>query len=611
MRGTRRALLALVAATAVVTGVAGAALAQSAGADDEKITFNVGTTSDMVSSNLFKACCSSEYEMLLMEYNMLYGFSAEDLSPVPELTTGCDHSSDYMTWTCPIRDDVKWQDGEQLTAEDIAFTYRFTLDNGLSTFADYLPFNPTFETPDPYTLVWKSEEPTFAPTVPPYIPIIPEHVWGKLDGKPAREIRAYEEIPVIGSGPFQLTEWKPGEFWRMEAVPGHFFGTPTIDEVVYHVYGNEEALVQALKSGEVDYAYDLPATLGNSLEGEENIKVYAQAASYHTNLAFNFGGQDKWHPKVYGSPPETEPTNHPAIHDHAVRLAIAHAIDKEALAQTIFQGFAQPGDTFISPDKAYWHLDIPADQEYDFDIDEANQILDDAGYTERTSDGTRIDPASGEPLEFDIVAISNSQGSEESGQLMAGWMDQIGIKFDVRVVSESKAYVEWENGTFDAYIWSWGGDPDPDFNMSIYTTDQCLGWSDGCYSNPELDQLYKEQRQTFDREARRDLVFEFERLHYEQIPEIVLVYPQTISAYRTDTFEGYVPTPSDGGGLLFAWRVDSYMNLKPVSAQGAGTAGGESGGIPAGVWIAIAAVVVIGIGAVVVMGRRRAEEDEA
>ena len=346
---------------AVMIGLAGSAFGQT-DASDEKITLNVGTTSDMVSSNPFKACCTSEYEMLLLNYNMLYGFAAEDLSPVAELTPGCEPSTDYMEWTCPIRDDVTWHDGEQLTADDIAFTYRFILDNGLSTFSDYLPYNPTFKTPDDYTLVWKSEEPTQAPTVPPYIPILPEHIWGELDGKPAKEIRAFEDIPAVGSGPFQLTEWKSDQFWRMEARPSAIFGTPTIDEVVYHVYGNDEAMVQALKSGDIDFAYDIPPTLARSLEGDETIALNENAANYHTNLAFNFGGQAAAHMPVYGTPPETQETNHPALHDHAVRLAIAHAIDKQQIADVVFQGAALPADTFISPDKAFWHLDIPAER---------------------------------------------------------------------------------------------------------------------------------------------------------------------------------------------------------------------------------------------------------
>ena len=610
MGGTRRALVALGLAAAVVTGVAGAALGQTAETDQEKLTFHVGAVDDIVSVNVFKACCSADYEMMLMNYNMLYGFSAEDLSPVPELTSGCENSEDYMTWTCPIRDDVTWHDGEQLTADDIAFTYRFILDNELTTFSDYLPFNPTFETPDDYTLVWRSEEPTFAPTTPPYVPILPEHVWSELDGKPAKEIRSFEQVPLVGSGPFQLTEWKPGQFWRMEAQEGHFFGTPTIDEVVFHIYGNHEAMVQALNAGEIDYAYDLPPTLARSLEDAEDVGLNVQAPNYHTNLAFNFGGQDEWHPKVYGTPPATEPTNHPALHDRAVRLAIAHAIDKQALVDTVYQGFARPGESFISPDKVFWHYDVPEEEVIPFDIEEANRILDEAGYTERTDDGVRIDPKSGEPLVLDIVAINNSVGSARSAELMAGWMEQIGIRFDVRVVSESKAYEEWENGTFDAYVWGWGGDPDPDFNMSIYTTNQCLGWSDGCYSNPTLDEMYREQQQTFDREERQEIVHEFQRIHYEEVPEVVLVYPQTIAAYRTDEWEGFVPTPTDGGGFLFAWRVDSYMNLRPVSAGGVGEAG-DGGGLSTGVWVAIGAVVLVAIVAFVMMGRRRSEEDEA
>ena len=76
--------------------------------------------------------------------------------------------------------------------------------------------------------------------------------------------------------------------------------------------------------------------------------------------------------------------------------------------------------------------------------------------------------------------------------------------------------------------------------------------------NEELDQLYAEQRQTFDRDARQAIVHEFQRIHYEEIPEIALVYPELLHAYRTDTFEGYVELAHErrradlrlAGGLL-------------------------------------------------------------
>ena len=95
--GTARASLAL-GLTAALVATSGAALGQAA--DDEPLTFHVGTTEDINSVNPFKAFNTSDYEVLLQNYNMLYGFSAEDLSPVPELTTGCEPSTDHMTWTC-------------------------------------------------------------------------------------------------------------------------------------------------------------------------------------------------------------------------------------------------------------------------------------------------------------------------------------------------------------------------------------------------------------------------------------------------------------------------------------------------------------------------------
>ena len=87
------------------------------------------------------------------------------------------------------------------------------------------------------------------------------------------------------------------------------------------------------------------------------------------------------------------------------------------------------------------------------------------------------------------------------------------------------------------------------------------------------------------------------------------MYPELIHAYRTDTFEGYVPTPTNGGAFLFGWRVDSYMNLKPVVAGGAPVA--DEGGMSTGLLVAIGAIAVIVVGAFIVMSRRRNEEDEA
>jgi peptide/nickel transport system substrate-binding protein len=186
-------------------------------------------------------------------------------------------------------------------------------------------------------------------------------------------------------------------------------------------------------------------------------------------------------------------------------------------------------------------------------------------------------------------------------------MKDIGIKFNLEAVGDSKAYAVWAEGDFDAYIWGWGGDPDPDFILSIFTTNQCLSWSDGCYTDPQYDQMYAEQKTIFNRDDRKAFIDTMQENLYKNIPEMVLNYPNYLQAYRTDTFTGYVPTPTDGGALLFGWGPYSYINLKPVSAT-AGGAASSGGGTNALLYVGIGAVLLIGL-VVLMSRRRRADED--
>jgi peptide/nickel transport system substrate-binding protein len=606
MSGFRRAVtvgaVMGVLAGVVLSGTATAqtsspsASASAPASSSDKLIFRVGIPGDMVSPNPFKACCGYEYEMMFLAYDMLFNFNKDDLSPAPGLATDmCDHSDDYMTWTCNIRSGVKWSDGEDLTSEDIAFTYKFILDNHQPAFKDYLPYDPTFDTPDPTTLVWNSTEPTFAPTIPPWIPILPPQVWQPLDGKASTDIKGYPNVPAVGSGPFVLDEWKQGQSFTMSANKNYWAGAPTMDEVVFEEYQNKEAMVQALKSGQIDFADDLNPTLFNALKSAPDVGTNPAAPSYFSNFAFNFGGQG------------ANETHHPAINDLQVRLAVAHAIDKDALVNTVYQGNAIAGTTVTLPSSP-WHYEPTADTVQDFNIDEANQILDDAGYKDTDGDGVREMPDGTDPLVWDVLYGDGLiAGGEESGKLIQGWLQEIGIKINLIAVTSTKATSLWGDGDFDAYIWGWGGDPDPDFILSIFTTDQCLGWSDGCYTNKKFDNMYAKQKTIFDHDERVAFVGQMQQFIYDQVPEIVLTYPNYLQAFRTDTWTGYVPMPSNGGAYLFNWGPLSYINLKPV-AEGS-TAGSGNEGIPAWVW-AVVAVVVIGAGILLFARRRRGPSEE-
>jgi peptide/nickel transport system substrate-binding protein len=180
-------------------GLSGSALAQDASpsAGEEPLTFIVGLTNNMVTVNPLKAIEAPEYELLSMQYDLLFGFSQDDMSAVPSLATEIPTeenggvSADGLTWTIKIRDGVTWSDGEPLTAADIAFTYNLILDQNWSTFTNYLPFTDSITAPDDTTLLWKTTEPSIAPLIPPWIYILPEHVFGDMSKD---EIKKYENF---------------------------------------------------------------------------------------------------------------------------------------------------------------------------------------------------------------------------------------------------------------------------------------------------------------------------------------------------------------------------------------------------------------------------------
>ena len=569
MRLTRRTV-AVALSMALIGGLAltGSALAQdpSDTADDEKVVLNVGMDSDVTSLNPYNLCCGPDYEYLGLIYDISFDWDRDTLEAAPGFVQEWTPNEDSTEWTLKIPAGATWHDGEPVTAEDVAFSFRLVADNGMPFYKDYLPFNPTFEVVDETTVLWTAEEPTFAPEIPAYIPIVPEHIWGEfvVEGDPSATRKAVKEFAneeAIGSGPFKMVEYVKGQFMRMEVNPDYWGEKPAaLDEVVFTVYQSGEAMVQALKSGEIDYAWGLNPTLYNSLEGEPNIARRTGDGGCWGNFAWNFGGQTP------------QASADPTIHDLAFRQAVATGIDRQEIVDKVYQGTALLGYSVLMPGRnGAWYSDIPEDLQFNYDPGAANTMLDDAGYTDTDGDGIR-NGETGENLNLELLVISDVTGSVDTGKLLEGYLNDMGIDSFLTTVNTNKAYDLWAIGDFDAYVWDWCPDPDPDFMLSVFTTEQCLGWSDGCYSNPEYDDLYKLQQTQLDRAEREATVDEMQLMLAEEIPTMVLNYWSDLSAYRTDRFDPatWRPSPNNEVGLyLFGATLDSYFSLKPVSATAA------------------------------------------
>ncbi len=615
MKASRRAVL--VGAVLWLTGGAllpGMASAQSSGTD-EPVIYDLGVDSDSTSLNPWKLCCGADYEYMELVYDLGITYNRDDLTAAPKIVTEWVPSEDHLSYTLKVRTDATWHDGEPVTVEDVAFTYNFISKYSMPLYVGYFPFHPTFEIVDDETLIWRAEEPMFSPEVPAYAPILPQHIWGQFDtagDEPtpdeAKEVRKatreFQNPEPMGSGPFKFVEYVKGQYLHLEANPDYWGGAPSvddpaaIDEIYIRFYGNVEAMTQALRAGEIDFADGLTPALFNSLDGSDTITTHVADAGCWGDIAFNFGGQ-----------PGGKATNHPALQDLAVRQAIAHSIDKAEIVKIAFQDTAVVGDSILTPGKnGAWYLDIPPDLEYAYDPAKANQILDDAGYMDTDGDGVREMPDGTNPLQLEFIAINDVDGSVDTGRLLDGYLGEIGIEMQTTTVDSGKATDIWGTGEFDALIWDWCPDPDPDFILSVFTSGECGGWSNGCYSNPEYDALYAAQKTALDRDERAQIVNEAQELVAQELPEIVLNYWTELQAYRSDTFTGYRTSPAVENGLLMLGygTTQNYLELRQVSGANADDSS-SSGGLT---WWVPAAVGAAGIAVAFVLISRRGRSDE-
>lgn len=615
--GRRRTLLVILGIGLVLGTTLQSAFAQTSSPQPKKkLTFIVGSTNDLTTMNPIRALETPEYEVMSMEYDLLFNFDKDTLQAAPNLATEIPTkdngglSSDGLTWTIPIRDDATWSDGQPLTAHDIAFTYNLILDDGFSNFTNYLPYVDSITAPDDTTLVWKTTKPTSSPILPPWIYILPEHVWSQFKDKTA--IRQFEDFPnPVTSGPYRLVSWNKGEDWTLDANKDYFGGSPAVDEVIFKHYTNAETMVQDLKQGAIDFADNIPADLFGSLQNQPGIKQVVGSAFQFDQMSFNMCNASDPNAAPYCK--KNPGTGNPVLRDVNVRKAIEMAVDKSSIVQRVFDGYATPGTTQVVPSSTFWHWQPPPDQMINFDIPGANALLDQAGYKDTDGDGIRNDPQTGDDIKLRFILRSESPETTKAGKLIVGWVRQIGIELDPVSYTDGKLIDAWYANDYDMYIWGWGPDPDPDFILSTYTAGQCGSWSDTCFSDPQYNQLYNEQRTTTDPNQRKPIVDQMQQIFYEQIPEVILESSNDLQAYRSDRWTGFEPQPKPdangvGGSVLFQYgNCCSYIKIKPVSA----TAGTESGsaGLSSWVWVAIVGVIILIIAGVMI-GRRRRETDE-
>ena len=617
--GTRRWIAAVVVAGAALTlAVAllvthGAAPASGSASPAAGATLRVGWTADPDNLSPFIGVETAASEVLYLTYDRLFGFGT-DGKPIPQLATELPTkenggiSADGLTWTVHIRPGVKWQDGRPLTAEDVAFSYNLIIDNKLTSYLQAVKDIKHAEAVDDTTVKFTMSAPK-ADMLYVVVYVLPEHIWGKI--KASTLERSYaNKTPIIGSGPFQVTYYKRGDYTELTRNPDYWgnsvpgWGAPKVEHLIFQAYTNPDTMTQDLRTGALDAAQGVPSAQFAGLQ---------KAPGIHA-IAYNFFNWDYVDYNCYDSPASG---GNPVLRDPRFRVALDYAIDRERIVQLVYNGRAEPGYTMINSDTwrdPDFHWQPPEGTMRPYDPAKAKQLLDAAGYKDTDGDGIR-EGRDGKPIVLRLWALSESTPTQDEGKLLTGWFGDLGLKIKFEVVDNgvaSDAMYAWKGNhpapDYDMILWFWDGYYDPGSTLQCFTTSQIGWWNEVYWSNPQFDALCEQQGQELDPQKRAQEIWRMQQVMYAENPQDVLTYFDYLQAVNVDRWTGWTPYFNADGPVFYNGIARSYLSVGPkAAAEGAASNGGGTGVLVA---IVVAAAVVVGVLAWWLLRRRRGEQAE-
>lgn len=403
-----------------------------------------------------------------------------------------------------IRDDIYWTDGVQLTAEDVEFTYKLTIDPKTPTaYAGNFKLVKEFRRTGKFTFEVEYDKPFAKALVSWAMDIYPKHA---LEGEDILKTK-YSRAP-LGAGPYMLKEWDAGSQLVLEANPNFFLGKPYIDTVIYRMIPDMATQFLELKAGNVDsmglsplqYLYQ---TDGKGWDGSFNKFKYLSFG--YTFLGFNF--------------------KHPFFKDLRVRIAIDHAIDRQEIVKGVLYGLGQAANGPYKPGTWPYNDSI---KPREYDPDKARRLLADAGWTDTDGDG--LLDKDGQPFSFSIITNQGNTQRIKTGVIIQQRLKDIGIQVSLRTVEWAAFIKEFvDKGRFDAIILGWNITQDPDiYNVwhSSMAVDGGLNFTR--YINPELDELLTKARHLVAQEDRKPLYDKVQEILHDDVPYCFLYNPMSL-----------------------------------------------------------------------------------
>jgi peptide/nickel transport system substrate-binding protein len=523
-----RTMLVAMLAAAVVAGVwvsssSGAgksASTRSAKADNS--IFRLGTTNNFDSINPFVAFNQQSYTAFTNIYPTLVQYDTS-YRIVPDWATSWTTSKDGLTWTFKVHTNGKWSDGKPLTSADAAWTcnlevkYAATITGNVAPFLSHVT---RCDAPDAGTLVIHYGKPVANVLAQlGQFWVLPQHIWEPQVGAKAKNLKNYDpgaHLPIVGGGSFFIVKYDKKGTTIMQVNPNYYGPKPKLKAVGVTFFQNSDAMIAALKGGEIDGVDEVPQTVVASLKTDPKFKVVVGPGEEIRNLGFNSN------PK--------KPKNRELL-DPKVRGAIAHAINRNQIVNVVFRNYAKPAYSLLTSISApYLNTDL-APESYDPAL--ANAMLDKLGY-KRGSGGVRV--ANGHKMSYAIITPSETPGMNREFAIVKQDLTKIGIAVTQKSLDSTTAFSEItapknQYLSYDMMMWDWIGYIDPDYILTVVNCDQYGNRSDTAYCNKAYDKLYAEQGVTIDPAKRKQIIWQMQKILYRDKPYIQLAQLDLIFGY--------------------------------------------------------------------------------
>jgi peptide/nickel transport system substrate-binding protein len=429
------------------------------------------------------------------------------LNVVPDLAQRWE-TPDPLTYIFHLRKGVNFHDGRPFTSADVKYTFDSVLSGAVKTAkAGSFRIIQSIDTPDPSTVTFHLREPYASflwDLTRPGIGIVPQGSGSGVAKHP------------VGTGPFRFVSSRVDEDIVVERNPDYFGGAPDIPRVRFRIV--PDAIVRALelRKGTADITVNSlsPDTI-ISLQQDPNLIVEDQAGTTLAYIAFNF--------------------DDPTLTHREVRQALAYATDVNTLIQNLMRGMAVPATSLLPAN--HWAYE-PNVKQYNYNLQLAEKLLDAAGFR-RGSDGVRFHLT---------LKTSTEQSTRLLGEAIADEWKRVGVALDLHSLEFATFYSDITHGSFQLYTLRLiGGNNDPDIFDYVFNSKKIPpnGANRGHYHNPQLDALLDQARIEMDRQKRKVLLSQIQKIVAEDEPYINLWYVDNVCVHRKRITNVVIPPAGD------------------------------------------------------------------